>query len=103
MTPTYGKTIARQRVGVNRAAFDKSHMPHLLDWGIAQEVAPRIWAFHEPDFTHYCEYVAAVRERKSAGTLPGDYGYNELDMECCTSGEWDDSIFQEDGNGTPVE
>ncbi|MCB0246528.1 MAG: hypothetical protein KDI12_24150 [Anaerolineae bacterium] len=93
MNQTYGKTTARQRVGVNRAAFDAYHMPHLTEWGIAQEVAPRIWAFAEPDFTHYAEYVAAVRERKEAGTLPGNYQYNEWDMECCASGEWDDEEF----------
>ena len=93
MAPTYGKTPAAAKLGVSRQSFDAYHMPHLTEWGIAQGVAPRIWAFTEPDFTHYCEYVAVVRERKDAGTLPGNYHYNEWDRECCTSGEWDDEEF----------
>jgi len=91
MTPTYGKAIAAEKAGVSRQSFDANHMSHLTEWGIAQEVAPRIWAFAEPDFGHYCEYVAKVRNRKDAGTLPGDYGYNEFDMQCYIDGEWDDS------------
>lgn len=92
MNPTYGKQPAAAKLGVSVTAMNQYHMPHLLDWGIAAEVAPRMWAFAEPDFTHYCQYVAAVRERKTAGTLPGDYGYNAWDMECYVSGEWDDNI-----------
>ena len=90
MSPTYGKTPAAAKLGVSVTALNRHHMPHLLDWGIAQEVAPRMWAFDEPDFSHYCEYVASVRERKEAGTLPGNYQYNEWHMQCVSDGAWDD-------------
>ena len=90
MQPTYGKQPAAAKLGVSVTALNRHHMPHLLDWGIATEVAPRMWAFAQPNFGHYCKYVASVRQRKEAGTLPGNYAYSEWDMECCTSGEWDD-------------
>lgn len=89
MQPVFSKQAAAKRIGVSRAAMDAYHMPHLQAWGIASEVAPRVWAFAEPDLTHYAEYVAAVRERKEAGTLPGNYAYSEWDMQCYIDGEWD--------------
>ena len=74
---------------VSRNGYYRFIHPKLVACGVAKEVAPQVWRYAEPELSHWSEYIALVQKRKEAGTLPGNYEYNEMDCWQAAQGEWD--------------
>lgn len=95
MEPVYGieaalKVFERHGYKISRQGFNDSLLKHMAAVGVAKLIGERVWAFDPIELSHWADYAVKVQERKAAGTLPGNYEYNEWDCQLVTDGMWDD-------------
>lgn len=81
--------LAASGAAFSRPGFSVSLLKTLAKAGHAEKHG-RGWAFNAAALRLWGAYVAEVRKRKGDGRLPGNYGYNHIDMENFHSGEWDE-------------
>lgn len=81
-----------QSVKISRAAFNSSHLPHLIDGkGAAKRFGKRGGVeFDRRYVQNWIAYVAATRERQADGKMAKNYKYNDGDMQLYIDGAWEE-------------
>lgn len=87
------KIFEEHGVKISRAAFNQSHLPHLLDgkWAVKRFGLRGGVEFDRRYVQHWIAYVTAVHERQAAGKMAKNYKYNDGDMQCFIDGAWEET------------